>query len=219
MRIAVMGSGGLGGYFGARLCRGGADVHFIARGKHLQAMRIEGLRIEGPEPIHVARVNATDDPVRSRHRRFRHALRQTVGHRSSATADPPDGRPRHDNHFVSERCPEGSVPASRLRRLADHGWCWLRRNDDRQTGRHTPNGADAETTVRRVRRLPIASSASASRRLSRGRHQGGTLREHPSRDLAEVCVPGGSVGDHNDNSQAYWSDPRESTDSRFSCST
>jgi 2-dehydropantoate 2-reductase len=35
MRIAFMGSGGLGGYFGARLFKGGADVHFVARGKHL----------------------------------------------------------------------------------------------------------------------------------------------------------------------------------------
>ena len=63
MRIAFMGSGGLGGYFGARLCKGGADVHFIARGEHLQAMRSEGLRVEGPEPIHIAHVNATDDPA------------------------------------------------------------------------------------------------------------------------------------------------------------
>lgn len=63
MRIAFMGSGGLGGYFGARLCKGGADVHFIARGQHLQVMRNEGLRIEGPEPIHIPRVNATDDPA------------------------------------------------------------------------------------------------------------------------------------------------------------
>lgn len=62
MRIAFMGSGGLGGYFGARLCKGGSDVHFIARGKHLQAMRSEGLRVEGPEPIHIPRVKATDDP-------------------------------------------------------------------------------------------------------------------------------------------------------------
>ena len=62
MRIAVMGSGGLGGYFGARLQAGGADVHFVARGKHLQAMRSEGLAIEGPEPMHLAQVHATDDP-------------------------------------------------------------------------------------------------------------------------------------------------------------
>jgi 2-dehydropantoate 2-reductase len=63
MRIAFMGSGGLGGYFGARLCKGGADVHFIARGKHLQAMQDDGLRVEGPEPIHIPRVNATDNPA------------------------------------------------------------------------------------------------------------------------------------------------------------
>jgi 2-dehydropantoate 2-reductase len=63
MRIAIMGSGGLGGYFGARLAQGGADVHFIARGRHLQAMRSEGLRIDGPEPQQLARVQATDQPA------------------------------------------------------------------------------------------------------------------------------------------------------------
>lgn len=62
MRIAVMGSGGVGGYFGGRLAHGGADVSFVARGEHLEAMRREGLHIEGPEQIHVKRVSATDDP-------------------------------------------------------------------------------------------------------------------------------------------------------------
>ena len=63
MRIAIMGSGGLGGYFGARLVHGGAaDVHFVARGQHLAAMRGDGLRIEGPEPLHVTSLNVTDDP-------------------------------------------------------------------------------------------------------------------------------------------------------------
>jgi 2-dehydropantoate 2-reductase len=63
MRIAIMGSGGLGGYFGARLAQGGADVHFVARGKHLEAMRSQGLRIEGPEPLHVKDVKVTDRPA------------------------------------------------------------------------------------------------------------------------------------------------------------
>jgi 2-dehydropantoate 2-reductase len=63
MRIAIMGSGGLGGYFGAKLVQGGAaDVHFIARGRHLDAMRAGGLRIEGPEPVHIPSPAATDDP-------------------------------------------------------------------------------------------------------------------------------------------------------------
>lgn len=63
MRIAIMGSGGLGGYFGAKLAQGGADVHFVARGAHLEAMRREGLRIEGPEPLHLRDVKATDQPA------------------------------------------------------------------------------------------------------------------------------------------------------------
>ncbi|MBO0753045.1 MAG: 2-dehydropantoate 2-reductase [Bradyrhizobiaceae bacterium] len=63
MRIAIMGSGGVGGYLGARLVKGGADVTFIARGAHLAAMRANGLAIEtGHEPIFVSNVNATDDP-------------------------------------------------------------------------------------------------------------------------------------------------------------
>ena len=63
MRIAIMGSGGLGGYFGARLALGGAEVHFVARGAHLEAMRSQGLRIEGPEPMHLPQVSVTDQPA------------------------------------------------------------------------------------------------------------------------------------------------------------
>jgi 2-dehydropantoate 2-reductase len=63
VRIAVIGSGGVGGYFGARLARGGADVHFVARGAHHAAMRERGLAIEGgPQAIHLPKVNVTDDP-------------------------------------------------------------------------------------------------------------------------------------------------------------
>ena len=45
MRIVVVGSGGTGGYFGAKLARAGEDVTFVARGAHLAAMRAAGLRI------------------------------------------------------------------------------------------------------------------------------------------------------------------------------
>jgi 2-dehydropantoate 2-reductase len=64
MRIAIMGAGGLGGFFGARLCSGGAEVHFVARGRHLAALQAEGLRVEGPHPLHIHPVQATDDPAR-----------------------------------------------------------------------------------------------------------------------------------------------------------
>ncbi len=45
MRIVVMGSGGLGGYFGGLLARSGADVTFVARGAHLQALQERGLTV------------------------------------------------------------------------------------------------------------------------------------------------------------------------------
>jgi 2-dehydropantoate 2-reductase len=46
MRIVVMGSGGTGGYFGAKLARAGENVTFVARGAHLAALRSNGLRIK-----------------------------------------------------------------------------------------------------------------------------------------------------------------------------
>ncbi len=49
MRIAIVGVGGVGGYFGARLAEGGEDVVFVARGAHLDAMRANGLRIDSPK--------------------------------------------------------------------------------------------------------------------------------------------------------------------------
>ncbi|MDI7924218.1 ketopantoate reductase family protein [Ferirhizobium litorale] len=64
MRIAMMGSGGIGGYLGLRLAKSGADVSFIARGAHLQAMRDNGLRLESPlGNVDLPRVTATDDPA------------------------------------------------------------------------------------------------------------------------------------------------------------
>ena len=59
-----MGSGGIGGYFGARLAKGGAEVTFIARGTHLAALQREGLRVESASgTIALAEVRATDDPA------------------------------------------------------------------------------------------------------------------------------------------------------------
>jgi 2-dehydropantoate 2-reductase len=66
VRIAILGSGGVGGYFGARLAAAGGDVIFIARGAHLQALRTSGLTIESPlgdlQLPPQGDANATDDP-------------------------------------------------------------------------------------------------------------------------------------------------------------
>ena len=63
MRIVIMGAGGLGSYFGARLAAAGNDVAFIARGAHLTAIREHGLRVESAlGNLHLRDVAATDDP-------------------------------------------------------------------------------------------------------------------------------------------------------------
>lgn len=64
MRIAIMGSGGVGAYVGGRLKAAGEDVTFIARGAHLQAMQQHGLRIESPaHPLHLPMVKAVPEPA------------------------------------------------------------------------------------------------------------------------------------------------------------
>jgi 2-dehydropantoate 2-reductase len=64
MRIAVMGAGGVGGYFGAMLARSGHDVAFVARGRHLAALRERGLTVRGAAgESHIEAPRATDDPA------------------------------------------------------------------------------------------------------------------------------------------------------------
>ena len=61
MRIAVVGTGGIGGPYGASLAKAGADVTFVARGAHLAAIRENGLRIEGDRgETHIQSAQATD---------------------------------------------------------------------------------------------------------------------------------------------------------------
>ncbi|MBL7063588.1 MAG: 2-dehydropantoate 2-reductase [Anaerolineae bacterium] len=64
MRIAVFGTGAVGGYFGGRLAQAGGEVVFIARGEQLRALRDRGLRVDSIKGDFVVRpVQATDDPA------------------------------------------------------------------------------------------------------------------------------------------------------------
>jgi len=64
MRIVIYGTGGAGGYFGAQLALSGEQVILVARGEHLKALRVNGLRLETPNGDTVIRsVEATDDPA------------------------------------------------------------------------------------------------------------------------------------------------------------
>lgn len=63
MKIAVMGTGGVGGYFGAKLANSGNEVTFIARGSHLAAIKANGLKVSsGLGDIWVKDARATDAP-------------------------------------------------------------------------------------------------------------------------------------------------------------
>jgi 2-dehydropantoate 2-reductase len=64
VKVAIMGTGGVGGVFGARLAQSGTDVTFIARGNHLAAIKKSGLKVTSERRGH-AHINpavATDDP-------------------------------------------------------------------------------------------------------------------------------------------------------------
>lgn len=64
MKIAIMGTGGVGGYYGARLAATGNDVHFIARGEHARVMRERGLRIEsGAGNLELSTVRVAENPM------------------------------------------------------------------------------------------------------------------------------------------------------------
>lgn len=63
MRIAVMGTGAVGGYFGARLAAAGHELIFIARGQHLAALQTHGLRVTSPNgDLHIKQARCAGDP-------------------------------------------------------------------------------------------------------------------------------------------------------------
>jgi 2-dehydropantoate 2-reductase len=62
MKIAILGAGGVGSYYGGTLARAGHQVTLLARGSHLDALRRQGLEVRTPEETFTARVTATDDP-------------------------------------------------------------------------------------------------------------------------------------------------------------
>ena len=66
MRIAAMGAGGVGGYFGARLQQAGHDVVYFARGKHLAALKEKGLTLKSPHGSAQLRVEVHEDPAQAK---------------------------------------------------------------------------------------------------------------------------------------------------------
>jgi 2-dehydropantoate 2-reductase len=63
MRIAIVGAGGVGGYFGGTMARAGHEVVLLARGEHRDAIRSRGLEVREPEGSWTVQVGATADPA------------------------------------------------------------------------------------------------------------------------------------------------------------
>src|SRR5436305_3000838 len=63
MKIAVLGAGGVGGYFGGALARAGNEVGLLARGEHLAALRERGLSVRTPEGSFTVKVQAAGEPA------------------------------------------------------------------------------------------------------------------------------------------------------------
>ena len=62
MKIVIIGSGGVGGYFGARLAASGEDVTFVARGAHLEALKNDGIKVlSALGDLHLPKVTVTSD--------------------------------------------------------------------------------------------------------------------------------------------------------------
>jgi 2-dehydropantoate 2-reductase len=63
MKIAILGAGGVGGYFGATMARAGHDVRLFARGDHLAAIRSRGLEVREPGGTWRISMQASADPA------------------------------------------------------------------------------------------------------------------------------------------------------------
>ncbi len=61
MKFAILGAGGIGGYYGGMLARAGNEVFLLARGANLSTIREKGLEVRAPEQSFVAKVNAAED--------------------------------------------------------------------------------------------------------------------------------------------------------------
>jgi 2-dehydropantoate 2-reductase len=63
VKVAIVGAGGVGGYFGGAMARAGHEVVLLARGEHRDVIRSRGLEVREPEGVWTVQVGATDDPA------------------------------------------------------------------------------------------------------------------------------------------------------------
>ena len=216
MRIAVMGSGGLGGYFGARLAKGGGRRAFH---RPRQAPRGDARRRSARR-----RSRADARAARQRHRRPaarrrgrpRDVLRQAVGHRCGA-------RRRSGRWWA--RTPWSSRSRTACSRTSTCAPRSIRRRSWAASATSPPRST-APGVIRQtgpMQRLLFGefdgSRSARAESISAACLAGGIKAElsdcHHARDLAEVRLPGRPVRHHDDDAHDHRTDPREPADPRL----
>ena len=168
MKIAIMGSGGIGGYYGARLQQGGADVTFV------RARRAS----EGDAGKRAcAGGRAADSPAegegdrRSRdHRQGRHGdlLGEAARHRERRAPAPAGHRAGHRHHLAAKRRAEGRHAGPDRRARASAGRCGLYRRVDCAAGRDPQGRHAGAPRLRRIRQQGFDARAGVPRCLQGG---------------------------------------------------
>ncbi len=204
VRIAVMGSGGVGGFFGGLLAKGGAPTCISSRaGRISPPCASTASRVEGPAAFHLPKVSVTDDP-------------KTIGPvdlvmfcvklwdtEAAARQLLPIVGPDTGHHLVPERRAEGRHAAPDLRRQGADGRRLLCRHDHRPAGRDHPDRSAAAHGVRRIRWPPLGARGERSSRPASGRHQRRAQRRRAALDLGEVRGAGRDVGRHHVHAQDH----------------
>ena len=201
MRIAIFGTGGAGGYFGAQLARAGEDVIFIARGEHLRAIRTQGLRVETPageiviRPAHAGVVDAVILGVKTwQVTEAARAMQPMIGPETFVVP--------LQNGVEAPGATGGSVGRrARFGRLV---------RDDEPDCRARPYSQHRGCAFRQIRgagRPAERTGRAASRGLRAGRREGRSPSGHPRVLMGEVPVRRLFRGSGCDNAGAYRGDP------------
>ncbi len=201
MRITVMGPGGVGGYFGARLAAAGNDVTFVARGAHLAAMQA---RRPAPRQRHR---QAASQPGQGRCQRRRHRCRrchhlrgQDARHRERRGKPASAGGKGCRDLHLPERSGERRAHRQDRRCRQRGGRGGAHRLEHPRAGRGQANRQVRNARVRRARRQTQRPHERLSRGLRGSRHRCQAHRQHLPHPVAQVRHAG--AGRRHDGADA-----------------
>ena len=188
MRIAVMGSGSTGGYFGGMLARAGNDVSLIARGAHLEAIQSRGLRVVRDNEEFTVDCPATNDPSSVGVVDVALLTVKTYQNDVAIPAMTPLIGPETailclQNGVDSYQTAAGFFGPDRVLPGAAYIEAGLPRS-----GHGTPVGKRGQNRIRRGGRQPIGPRAADTRNVGRGRHSGGIHRRRPRRSVEQIPI-------------------------------